>query len=63
MALLQNNWTNPFHEDPADINISTGISPPPDECDTLLKAREKGEAAYQLFQENRLNTIVDFMTP
>ncbi|KAK7069469.1 hypothetical protein SK128_027996, partial [Halocaridina rubra] len=55
--LLQNNWTNPYHEDPVDlIYISTGISPPPDVYDNLLKAREKEEAAYQLFQEHHLNT-------
>ena len=40
--LLENNWTNPFGNDPSDlVSISTGTVPSPDVSTDLLEAREK----------------------
>ena len=49
--LLENNWTNPFGNDPSDfVSISTGTVASPDVSTDLLAAREKGENAYNLVQ-------------
>lgn len=43
--LLENNWTNPFGNDPSDlVNISTGAVAPPEVSKDLLAAQRKGEA-------------------
>ena len=49
--LLENNWTNPFRNDPSDlVSISTGTVASPDVSTDLLAAREKGENVYNLVQ-------------
>ena len=53
--LLENNWTNPFQQDPSDfISISTGTAASPEVAQDLLSAHQKGEEAYQNFQTQRL---------
>ena len=50
--LLENNWTNPFGNDPSDlVSISTETVPSPDVSTDLLAAREKGEHAYKEFEQ------------
>jgi hypothetical protein len=45
--MLENTWTNPFCGDPTDlVSISTGLVAPLEVATDLLKAHEKGEAAY-----------------
>ena len=53
--LLENNWTNPFGNDPSDlVSISTGTVTSPDVSTDLLAAREKGEYAYKEFEQQRI---------
>ncbi len=48
--LLENNWTNPFVNDPSDlVSIATGTVASPDVSTDLLAAREKGENVYREF--------------
>jgi hypothetical protein len=47
LDLLENYWANPFCGDPMDVSRnSVGLAAPPDMAKDLLKALEKGEAAY-----------------
>ena len=47
----ENNWTNPFGNDPSDlVSISTGTVASPDVSTDLLAARENGEHAYKEFE-------------
>ena len=53
--LLENDWINPFQQDPSDlVCVSTGAVAPDQVCSDLLSAKKKGEEAYTLFQEQRL---------
>ena len=53
--LLENSWSNPFHQDPSDlINLSTGAVATPEISNDIFKAQEKGEEAYQNFRVQRL---------
>ena len=53
--LLENSWSNPFHQDPSDlINLSTGAVATPEISNDIFKAHEKGEEAYQNFRVQRL---------
>lgn len=55
--LLEDTWTNPFDTNPIDlINLSTGANPSSDITDDLLSARTKGDAAYEEFQQKRIQT-------
>ena len=46
--LLENNWTNPFQQDPSDlISISIGTAASPEVAQDLLSAHQKGAEAYQ----------------
>ena len=53
--LLENNWTNPFGNDPSDlVSISTGVVASPDVSTDLLAAHEKREYAYKEFKQQRI---------
>ena len=53
--LLENNWTNPFGNDPSDLgSISTRTVASPDVSTDLLAAREKGEHTYKEFEQQRM---------
>ena len=53
--LLENSWANPFGNDPSDlVSISTGTVASLDVSTALLAAREKGEHAYQEFEQQRI---------
>ena len=50
--LLENDWINPFDENPSDlISISTGIAAILEVANDILPAHEKGEEAYESFQK------------
>ena len=51
--LLENDWTNPVDKDPS-VAISTGAAATPEVSNDLLHALQKGEEAYQIFQEKHL---------
>lgn len=64
VQLLENDWTNPFDQNPSDIiNLSTGRAVPPDEQTSLLTARKKGEDAYETFKRDRLEKGEGFFEP
>ncbi len=53
--LLENNWTNPFGNDPSDVgSISTGTAVSPDASTDSLAACEKREYAYKEFKQQRM---------
>ena len=62
--LLENNWTNPFGNDPPDLmSISTGTIASPGVSTDLLAAREKGEHAYKEFEQQRIQNGDCFHDP
>ena len=64
VVLLENNWTNPFGNDPSDlVSISTGTIASPDVSTDLLAAREKGEHAYKEFEQQRMQNGDCFRVP
>ncbi|KAK3746534.1 hypothetical protein QZH41_007378 [Actinostola sp. cb2023] len=62
--LLENTWINPFDPDTQElVSISTGKVAPPEVQEHLLLAREKGNAAYQEFSQQRIESsppVLDF---
>lgn len=53
--LLDNQWTNPFNDNPSDIvSLSTGKAAPVKVATDLLEAQEKGNRAYADFKGERL---------
>ena len=53
--LSENNWKNPFGNDPSDlVSISTGTVASPDVPTDLLATSEKGEHAYKEFEQQRM---------
>jgi hypothetical protein len=53
--LLENDWINPFQQDPLDlISLSTGTAASKEVSQDLLSAKQKGEVAYLNFQVQRL---------
>ena len=62
--LLENNWTNPFGNDPSDlVIISTGTVASPDASTDLLATREKGEHAYKNSNNNECKREIVSMIP
>ena len=52
MDMLENNWTNPFSNQPMDLmNLSTGAAAPPAVTKDLLSAHCKGEEASKIHME------------
>jgi len=46
--MLENNWTNPFSNQPSDlVNLATGAAAQPNVSTDLLKACEKGKEAFK----------------
>ena len=53
--LLENNWSNPFGNNPSDlVSISTGTVASPVVATDLLAACEKGEHAYKESKQQRI---------
>ena len=58
LELLQTCWTDPFAEHKADLaSLSSGKAAPAKVANDLLNAYEYGEAAYQKFKNDRLETV------
>lgn len=56
IKLIENNWLSHVSPDELDlICLTTGTTAPPDVIRDLLSALEKGEEAYQLFKQTRLD--------
>ena len=55
VELMENNWTDPFGHSSEVVCLSTGASASPDISRDLLTAQEKGNKAYLVFQEKRLD--------
>lgn len=54
--LMENNWLNPMCPCETDLlSLSTGSMAPRDVTWDLLKALEKGDEAYQVFKQTRLD--------
>ena len=52
MDMLENNWTNPFSNQPMDLlNLSTGAAATPAVTKHLLSAHTKGEEASKIHME------------
>ncbi|KAG1660201.1 hypothetical protein GQR58_022123 [Nymphon striatum] len=52
--MLENNWTNPFSNQPSDlVSLSTGAAATSAITSDLLKARSKGEEAFKIHKERR----------
>ena len=52
---MENEWINPVSGDATElVSLSTGTVAPSDVSRDLLTAKEIGDAAYKLFQENRI---------
>ena len=57
ISILQNTWLNTFNPDLQDlVCLSTGKVATPDVEYDLLRAKDIGEKAYQLFREQRLQS-------
>ena len=57
LELLQTCWTDPFAEHKADLAcLSSGKAAPAKVANDLLNAYECGEATYQKFKTDRLET-------
>ena len=54
--LVRNNWTNPFESEQQLCCISTGAVAPPDIAKDLAQARTVGNAAYEAFKKDRLES-------
>ena len=62
--LLENEWTNPFGNNPSDlVIISTGTVVSPDVSTDLLATREKGEHAYKNSNNNECKREFVSMIP
>ncbi|KAG1650019.1 hypothetical protein GQR58_028409 [Nymphon striatum] len=61
--MLENNWTNPFSNQPSDlVSLSTGAAATSAITSDLLKARSKGEEAFKIHKE-RLESGSGFFDP
>ncbi|KAG1676876.1 Selenocysteine lyase [Nymphon striatum] len=61
--MLENNWTNPFSNQPSDlVSMSTGAAATSAITSDLLKARSKGEKAFKIHKE-RLESGSGFFDP
>ncbi|KAG1651588.1 hypothetical protein GQR58_026913 [Nymphon striatum] len=61
--MLENNWTNPFSNQPSDlVSLFTGAAATSAITSDLLKARSKGEEAFKIHKE-RLESGSGFFDP
>ncbi|KAG1678468.1 Multidrug resistance-associated protein 1 [Nymphon striatum] len=61
--MLENNWTNPFSNQPSDlVSLSIGAAATSAITSDLLKARSKGEEAFKIHKE-RLESGSGFFDP